>query len=665
MCHKLYPNVLLAFMAFSINFYYCSTVEQQQEQYYSRNLNINTLSHGNSTFSPSTQQLAFATSNTLSPPPATSPSSLSSSDQHHYRQRQQLPPRDTVELQFMRDKYKLLDHLSANKTALFKSIIKKRDIIAIAEASLSDDVDGELPINFASRRLLMENVVAASAASKFSITQNASEIYPSSVINDTTQQHPTSLSNIINNNSNDSSMFDQTQLCDEFEDENCIIDHDVVCVGDPQYCNLTYEQYTGLLLEYITPTTSEWILIVSHSIVFIMGLVGNALVCIAVYTNHSMRTVTNIFIVNLAVADFFVILFCLPPTVLWDVTETWFFGEAMCKVVIYFQTVSVTVSVLTLTFISMDRWYAICFPLRYKPKPERAWRTLGVIWIIAFLSDIPEFLVLRTKQRVKLRFGSKLFTQCAAEWEIEDERRYNIIKLVLLYAVPLIIMAIAYFQIVRVLWRSDTIPGHRESRNHQSCSLHGTGRTGLNYHSNPTTMGQLRARRKAAKMLVAVVLLFASCYFPVHALNVARYATNMEQNEVISVLSLLSHWLCYANSACNPVIYNFMSGKFRREFKNALEKCRCLKSNRGIGGRVGGYEERSMYHTATRMNISPSTRSNYQLTSVRDFTGHTAQTLQTSFNGNNLNNHQISPVSVEERIGLTTTAQATTTVNGT
>lgn len=64
---------------------------------------------------------------------------------------------------------------------------------------------------------------------------------------------------------------------------------------------------------------------------------GNALVCISVYSNYTMRTVTNIFIVNLAVADFFVILFCLPPTVVWDVTETWFLGESMCKVVLYFQ----------------------------------------------------------------------------------------------------------------------------------------------------------------------------------------------------------------------------------------------------------------------------------------------------------------------------------------
>lgn len=50
-----------------------------------------------------------------------------------------------------------------------------------------------------------------------------------------------------------------------------------------------------------------------------------------------MRTVTNYFIVNLAVADFLVILICLPPTVLWDVTDTWFMGTLACKIVLYLQ----------------------------------------------------------------------------------------------------------------------------------------------------------------------------------------------------------------------------------------------------------------------------------------------------------------------------------------
>ncbi|GBP70448.1 Orexin receptor type 2 [Eumeta japonica] len=110
------------------------------------------------------------------------------------------------------------------------------------------------------------------------------------------------------------------------------------CVGDVEYCNYTKEEYMDMLNEYIFPQPYEWVLISTHAIVFVIGLIGNALVCIAVYRNHSMRTVTNYFIVNLAVADFMVILICLPPTVLWDVTETWFFGTAMCRIVLYFQS---------------------------------------------------------------------------------------------------------------------------------------------------------------------------------------------------------------------------------------------------------------------------------------------------------------------------------------
>lgn len=109
------------------------------------------------------------------------------------------------------------------------------------------------------------------------------------------------------------------------------------CVGDPEFCNMTKEEYLLMLYDYIYPQPYEWVLIATHAIVFVIGLIGNALVCIAVYRNHSMRTVTNYFIVNLAVADFMVILICLPPTVLWDVTETWFFGTAMCRIVLYFQ----------------------------------------------------------------------------------------------------------------------------------------------------------------------------------------------------------------------------------------------------------------------------------------------------------------------------------------
>lgn len=108
----------------------------------------------------------------------------------------------------------------------------------------------------------------------------------------------------------------------------------IACTNE--YC-VPDEDYIEMIEAYIFPSTYEWLLIAFHITVFFVGLVGNALVCISVYRNHSMRTVTNYFIVNLAVADFLVILFCLPPSVLWDVTETWFFGSLMCKLVLYLQ----------------------------------------------------------------------------------------------------------------------------------------------------------------------------------------------------------------------------------------------------------------------------------------------------------------------------------------
>jgi len=106
------------------------------------------------------------------------------------------------------------------------------------------------------------------------------------------------------------------------------------CTND--YC-IPDEDYIGLMVQHIFPKFTDWVLIAMHSVVFVVGLIGNALVCMAVYRNHSMRTVTNYFIVNLAVADLLVLLICLPPSVLWDVTETWFLGLKLCKAVPYLQ----------------------------------------------------------------------------------------------------------------------------------------------------------------------------------------------------------------------------------------------------------------------------------------------------------------------------------------
>jgi neuropeptide Y receptor len=99
--------------------------------------------------------------------------------------------------------------------------------------------------------------------------------------------------------------------------------------------------------------------------VFVLAICGNGIVCYIVCSSARMRSVTNYFIVNLAIGDMLMACLCVPfsfvPTLL---LRYWPFGGALCKVINYSQAVSVFVSSYTLVAISIDRYVAIIYPLR-------------------------------------------------------------------------------------------------------------------------------------------------------------------------------------------------------------------------------------------------------------------------------------------------------------
>jgi hypothetical protein len=101
--------------------------------------------------------------------------------------------------------------------------------------------------------------------------------------------------------SNPSVIISNNTICfDIFDDGECKGEEDV-------------RRYLG---RYIIPQWYEWIVIAMYILTFIIGVSGNILVCFAVWRNRQMRTVTNMFIVNLSVADLGIIIICLPPTLL-------------------------------------------------------------------------------------------------------------------------------------------------------------------------------------------------------------------------------------------------------------------------------------------------------------------------------------------------------------
>ncbi|NWI99358.1 OX2R protein, partial [Crypturellus undulatus] len=337
--------------------------------------------------------------------------------------------------------------------------------------------------------------------------------------------------------------------------------------------------------EYLHPKEYEWALIAGYIVVFIVALVGNVLVCIAVWKNHHMRTVTNYFIVNLSLADILVTITCLPATLVVDITETWFFGQSLCKVIPYLQTVSVSVSVLTLSCIALDRWYAICHPLMFKSTAKRARNSIIIIWIVSCIIMIPQAIVMECSSVFPgLANKTTLFTVCDERWGAEVyPKMYHTCFFLVTYMAPLCLMVLAYLQIFRKLWCRQ-IPGtssvvQKKWKPLQSSALpRGTGQsTKSKISAVAAEIKQIRARRKTARMLMVVLLVFALCYLPISILNVLKRVFGMfnhaDDRETVYAWFTFSHWLVYANSAANPIIYNFLSGKFREEFKAAFSCC--------------------------------------------------------------------------------------------
>ncbi|XP_043573356.1 orexin receptor type 2-like [Chiloscyllium plagiosum] len=351
--------------------------------------------------------------------------------------------------------------------------------------------------------------------------------------------------------------------------------------GDGTDCDDEFLQY--IWREYLYPKLYEWIFIIGYIIVFVVALVGNILVCFAVWKNHHMQTVTNYFIVNLSLADILVIAICLPASLLVDITETWFFGQTFCKVIPYLQTVSVSVSVLTLSFIALDRWYAICHPLLFKSTANRARNSIVVIWIISLVIMIPQAIVMEQSSVIpELANKTLLFTVCDEQWGDDVYPKvYHVCFCIVTYVAPLSLMFLAYFQIFRKLWCKQ-IPGTSSvplackwKPRSALCSTH--SQDGPSQRTFAAEIKQTRGRRKTARMLMVVLLVFALCYLPISILNILKRVFGMfedsEDRDTIYAWFTFSHWLVYANSAANPIIYNFLSGKFCQEFKAAFSCC--------------------------------------------------------------------------------------------
>ncbi|KAH8368380.1 hypothetical protein KR084_010667 [Drosophila pseudotakahashii] len=191
-------------------------------------------------------------------------------------------------------------------------------------------------------------------------------------------------------------------------------------------------------------------LIPSYSVILLFAVLGNLLVISTLVQNRRMRTITNVFLLNLAISDMLLGVLCMPVTLVGTLLRNFIFGEFLCKLFQFSQAASVAVSSWTLVAISCERYYAICHPLR-----SRSWQTIshaykiiGFIWLGGILCMTP--IAVFSQLIPTSRPG---YCKCREFWPDQGyELFYNILLDFLLLVLPLLVLCVAYILITRTLY---------------------------------------------------------------------------------------------------------------------------------------------------------------------------------------------------------------------
>ncbi|XP_015910931.1 QRFP-like peptide receptor [Parasteatoda tepidariorum] len=283
------------------------------------------------------------------------------------------------------------------------------------------------------------------------------------------------------------------------------------------------------------------------AVILAFGTVGNVLVATVVWKFKELRNSTNLFLMNLSVADLLVLLVCVPPALveLHSMPEVWLLGEGMCKAVPYVQLTAAHASILTILAISFERYYAICEPLKagYTCTQMRALAIICIIWLVAALLTSPVLMTI-DYHMAEAMHDDTMVPVCLQMVKELWQQLYYMSIIGFLFVIPFLVLLVVYCHIAKHLMLGRRVLASSSEEN------------------------QMRARKQVVFMLIAVVLSFFICLLPFRIFTVWMIITPQEEvthlgMETFYSLLYFCRLLLYMNSAINPILYNAISSKFR------------------------------------------------------------------------------------------------------
>ncbi|KAG5271296.1 hypothetical protein AALO_G00178150 [Alosa alosa] len=284
----------------------------------------------------------------------------------------------------------------------------------------------------------------------------------------------------------------------------------------------------------------NFITLLVFGLIFTLGVMGNSMVITVLARSKpgKPRSTTNIFILNLSVADLSYLLFCIPFQSTIYMMQSWVLGAFICKFIHYFFTVSMLVSIFTLSAMSVDRYIAIVHSRKSSSIRVARHALVGVIiiWILSLAMAAP----VAHYQDLFERDNS---TYCWEVWPNPNHKKiYVVCTFVFGYVLPLLLISFCYAKVLNHL--------HKKLRNMSKKSE--------------------ASKKKTAQTVLVVVVVFCLSWLPHHVVHLWVEFGNFPLNQASFVFRVMAHCLAYSNSSVNPIIYAFLSENFRKAYKQVF-----------------------------------------------------------------------------------------------
>ncbi|VDM40474.1 unnamed protein product [Toxocara canis] len=300
--------------------------------------------------------------------------------------------------------------------------------------------------------------------------------------------------------------------------------------------------------------------------VFLLCVIGNMTIIAVIVLQRSMRTVTNFFLANLAVADLLVGIFCVVQNATHFVLLShgrWPFGELLCHAYVYVLHLIPNASAGILVLMSVERFIAVLRPMLVQHLLTRGVLVAStlLVWSASATMNSPYLIAAQY-----LQFDD--FGSCTRKNILLFGNQMNVLKVVttinfiVWYSIPLAVLFGIYLTIGVVLFRSTNDDAVARSSSRERMTA-----TSGALHRKVSKMEALDSRRRVIRLVVVIVLSFALLSIPRYIYLMWSVWRDNREPRCLHCLSALiqpiTFLLMFLNSAINPLLYAFLSKRFR------------------------------------------------------------------------------------------------------